>query len=99
MNSTRAFLAFFTAAVFANAAPLAQAATYQWEPITENTPILFAKKLPTIDTNFTCDSGTHSCTCTDTVDCFSLGDSKLCKDGTLKKDDTFPNVYKCEFKY
>lgn len=99
MNSTRLFFTSMVTAVLIHTAPLSQAATYQWQPITEDTPIVLSKSTPRIDTNFTCDSSTHSCTCTDTVDCFKLGDSKLCKDGTLKKDETFPNVYTCEFKY
>jgi hypothetical protein len=77
----------------------ANSAQLRWEPITAQTPILAISQTPTVTTNFTCDSQSHACRCDGTADCFDLGNSQLCKAGTFKKDETYPNIYTCEFKF
>ncbi len=54
-----------------------------------------------IQTAFVCDSTTHTCRCDagGTDDCFKLGESRLCKEGTLKKDEENAHTLVCEFKY
>ncbi len=52
----------------------------------------------TVVSNFTCDSSTHSCSCQGNTDCFDLGNSKLCKDGTIKEGNQ-PQQLVCDFKF
>lgn len=53
----------------------------------------------TITTDFTCDSSTHSCACQGAADCFDLGNSQLCKDGTYKPDEQKIEAATCTFKF
>lgn len=48
--------------------------------------------------NFTCNSKTGQCKCSGRQDCFDLGNSGLCKDGSVM-DGNLPDTLMCEFKF
>lgn len=48
--------------------------------------------------NFTCNSKTGQCKCSGREDCFDLGSSGLCVDGTVQ-DGNKPDSLMCEFKF
>jgi hypothetical protein len=48
--------------------------------------------------NFTCNSKTGQCKCSGRQDCFDLGNSGLCKDGSVT-DGNLPDSLVCEFKF
>ncbi|MCM5682481.1 hypothetical protein M8A51_23375 [Schlegelella sp. S2-27] len=48
--------------------------------------------------NFTCNSKTGACKCEGRQDCFDLGNSGLCKEGSTK-DGNLPDTLVCEFKF
>lgn len=77
----------------------AHAAQFKWQAVTADTPIVLTESPPSISTNFTCDSKSHSCSCQGSTDCYDLGNSALCKDGTLKPDDSKVDTLVCEFKF
>lgn len=99
MNAAPILSTIIIAFVAIHGASNSHAAQFKWQAVTADTPIVLLESPPSISTNFTCDSKSHSCSCQGSTDCYDLGNSDLCKQGTLKPDDSKVDTLVCEFKF
>lgn len=101
MKIQKAFLGSVVIALLLQAASMANAVQINDKKLLGHLPnISIQNPSPGVVSNFVCDSSTHTCSCKlDSTDCFDLGSSGLCKEGTIRPDDSQYQTLVCEFKY